>query len=438
MRYLTLALVLGVSLAVPVAQGPVRADGEFLRRAYDTYTSMRQASPYRALTWSYLGPTNISGRATDIAVADRAGQRRIYAAYATSGVWKTDDDGKTWQAIFEHMPSTSIGDIAVAPVQSRHRLGRHRRSEHLPRLDGGRRHLQVHRRGQDVDPHGPHRHPDHRPHHRPPDRSEHSVRRGVRSRMDRQRNARRVQDDQRRQVVGQDLLQERPHRRERPGDGSARSERPLRQSLAAHPPQMERPARRAGLQRGRRDQDDRRRQDLGGRESGPAAARASWPHRHRPRALEARHACTPWWTTTRSARMARPERERRLRPADAAGQGIHQGRRRLSQRRRRQDVAADEPLRRSHHESAEQPFRHLRLGVRTDPRRPDRPRTPSGSWASRSASRPTAARRSRPSAACTPIITACGSTRRTPTSSTTPTTAASIRRPTAARPGASP
>ncbi len=115
MRYLTLALVLGVSLAVPVAQGPVRADGEFLRLAYDTYTSMRQASPYRAMTWSYLGPTNISGRATDVAVADRAGQRRIYAAYATSGVWKTDDDGKTWQAIFEHMPSTSIGDIAVAP-----------------------------------------------------------------------------------------------------------------------------------------------------------------------------------------------------------------------------------------------------------------------------------------------------------------------------------
>ena len=67
------------------------------------------------MTWSYLGPTNISGRATDVAVADRAGQRRIYAAYATSGVWKTDDDGKTWQAIFEHMPSTSIGDIAVAP-----------------------------------------------------------------------------------------------------------------------------------------------------------------------------------------------------------------------------------------------------------------------------------------------------------------------------------
>ena len=86
-----------------------------MRRAYDTYTSMRKASPYQAAAWSYLGPTNISGRSTDLAVADKDGKRRIYVAYATSGVWKTDDDGGTWQVLWEHMPTTSIGDIAVAP-----------------------------------------------------------------------------------------------------------------------------------------------------------------------------------------------------------------------------------------------------------------------------------------------------------------------------------
>jgi photosystem II stability/assembly factor-like uncharacterized protein len=76
---------------------------------------MVQASPYRSLPWQYLGPTNISGRATDVAVADRGGSRRIYVAFATSGVWKTDDNGASWQAIFEHQASTSIGDVAVAP-----------------------------------------------------------------------------------------------------------------------------------------------------------------------------------------------------------------------------------------------------------------------------------------------------------------------------------
>ena len=118
-RTTRLSLVLLAALySVPLALGAqskpsVDADG--LRKGYATYQSMRQASPFRTNTWLYVGPTNVSGRATDIAVADKNGQRRIYVGYATSGVWKTDDDGKTWQAIFDDMPTTSIGDLAVAP-----------------------------------------------------------------------------------------------------------------------------------------------------------------------------------------------------------------------------------------------------------------------------------------------------------------------------------
>lgn len=97
------------------AQTPQKADAEFMRQAYDRYQEMTGASPYGSLRWSFLGPTNISGRATSVAVADRNGRRRIYAGYATGGVWKTDDNGATWQPVFERMASTSIGDIAVAP-----------------------------------------------------------------------------------------------------------------------------------------------------------------------------------------------------------------------------------------------------------------------------------------------------------------------------------
>jgi photosystem II stability/assembly factor-like uncharacterized protein len=102
--------------AVPAlrAQAP-KADAAFAIKAYDTYRSMVGSSPYRTIPWQFIGPTNVSGRATDIAVADRNGSRRIYVGYAASGVWKTDDDGATWQAVFENYPSTSIGDLAVAP-----------------------------------------------------------------------------------------------------------------------------------------------------------------------------------------------------------------------------------------------------------------------------------------------------------------------------------
>ncbi|MGH9371068.1 MAG: WD40/YVTN/BNR-like repeat-containing protein, partial [Vicinamibacterales bacterium] len=50
-----------------------------------------------------------------VEVADDGTSRRIYAAFATSGVWATDDNGATWRPIFDDQPSTSIGDIAVAP-----------------------------------------------------------------------------------------------------------------------------------------------------------------------------------------------------------------------------------------------------------------------------------------------------------------------------------
>ena len=112
---IVLAMLAAAALAGLHAQSSRRADADDLRAGYETYRSMRQSSPHAVLKWQYLGPTNISGRATDVAVADRGGSRRIYAAYATSGVWQTDDNGATWQSIFENQASTSIGDVAIAP-----------------------------------------------------------------------------------------------------------------------------------------------------------------------------------------------------------------------------------------------------------------------------------------------------------------------------------
>ncbi len=65
--------------------------------------------PFRA-----IGPSATGGRITDIAVQhDR--WTTIYAAGASGGLWKTTNNGTTWQCIFEDESSISIGDIALDP-----------------------------------------------------------------------------------------------------------------------------------------------------------------------------------------------------------------------------------------------------------------------------------------------------------------------------------
>ncbi len=103
------------ALATIRAQTPARADADYLLHAFDTFQQMQRASPYQALPWQFIGPTNISGRVADIAVADTAAGRAIYVAGATGGIWKSTDHGASWTPIFEHQATASLGDLAVAP-----------------------------------------------------------------------------------------------------------------------------------------------------------------------------------------------------------------------------------------------------------------------------------------------------------------------------------
>jgi hypothetical protein len=43
------------------AQAP-KGDAEAHLAAYDTHRAMQQSSPYQSQAWSFLGPTNVSGR----------------------------------------------------------------------------------------------------------------------------------------------------------------------------------------------------------------------------------------------------------------------------------------------------------------------------------------------------------------------------------------
>jgi photosystem II stability/assembly factor-like uncharacterized protein len=77
---------------------------------------MKQSSPFKDLKWQFIGPKNVSGRCLDIAVvAPRGKNYTIYIASASGGLWKTENEGTTWDPVFDQAPSTTIGDVTVAP-----------------------------------------------------------------------------------------------------------------------------------------------------------------------------------------------------------------------------------------------------------------------------------------------------------------------------------
>ena len=93
------AFLLGLSAIG--AQAPSTGDHAAHLKAWDAHEAMTQSSPYRTMNWSFLGPTNISGRIADVAVAERGSSRRFYAGSCCGGVWASDDLGQTWQAVFD-------------------------------------------------------------------------------------------------------------------------------------------------------------------------------------------------------------------------------------------------------------------------------------------------------------------------------------------------
>src|SRR5262245_26456616 len=62
-----------------------------------------------------IGPASMGGRIDDIAVSE-SDPSVIYIAYAVGGVFKSENNGTTFQPVFETYPTASIGDIAIHPT----------------------------------------------------------------------------------------------------------------------------------------------------------------------------------------------------------------------------------------------------------------------------------------------------------------------------------
>ena len=68
---------------------------------------------YQHLTWRMIGPYRAGRTVGATGVPGRPGV--FYVGVNNGGVWKTTDYGRTWHPIFDDQPTSSIGDLAVAP-----------------------------------------------------------------------------------------------------------------------------------------------------------------------------------------------------------------------------------------------------------------------------------------------------------------------------------
>jgi len=73
-----------------------------------------KASALQGLALRGIGPSIMSGRIADIAIHPKD-RSTWYIGVGSGGVWKTDDNGTTWQSVFDGQGSYSIGEITIDP-----------------------------------------------------------------------------------------------------------------------------------------------------------------------------------------------------------------------------------------------------------------------------------------------------------------------------------
>jgi photosystem II stability/assembly factor-like uncharacterized protein len=88
-------------------------DAELRLEAHRKRLDMEKASPLAALRFRNVGPEIQGGRVVDVeGVASKPDA--LLVAFATGGLWRTDNRGGSWTPLFDQEAAFAIGDVAVA------------------------------------------------------------------------------------------------------------------------------------------------------------------------------------------------------------------------------------------------------------------------------------------------------------------------------------
>src|ERR1700731_272247 len=74
----------------------------------------RLTDKLKNLSFRELGPAVMGGRIDDFAVVE-SNPNIVFVGTASGGVWKTTNNGTTWEPVFDKEDVSTIGDMALAP-----------------------------------------------------------------------------------------------------------------------------------------------------------------------------------------------------------------------------------------------------------------------------------------------------------------------------------
>ena len=109
----SLALFFIISILFAQNENPIPAtDADVRLKGYEQRLELQEKSPFKNVEFRNVGPVVQSGRVTDID-ANPDDPTHFYVAYASGGLWKTTNNGISFEPIFDNQASLTLGDIAV-------------------------------------------------------------------------------------------------------------------------------------------------------------------------------------------------------------------------------------------------------------------------------------------------------------------------------------
>jgi len=107
LRFYSLVLCTAACLMIQTAQAQ--------QRPAAAPATTAPADLFPGLKFRNIGPATMGGRIDDLAVLE-SNPAVFYVGTATGGLWKTTNNGTTWEVLFDDLEDTvSIGDIAINP-----------------------------------------------------------------------------------------------------------------------------------------------------------------------------------------------------------------------------------------------------------------------------------------------------------------------------------